>query len=201
MIPIDPTEERKKRFEEFPAYLTALRLQLGKTLNRVCEEIREFYPVDPDHYIVPSQLHSAEKGKTRLAPDKLEGLAIIYGIAYREMLFKAGILPDDPTAGVAAWSEETLRHHYFSRLANQQGVKILAEQDKKIIEEALSQLLQKMNAEKSSAKKGNDLIYNVFLDLFIDNRITKLGLDQWSPEKKQDLMKMIESCITTFSKK
>lgn len=196
---IDPIEkERKKRKEQFPAYLASLRSGLNKSLADICEDLKTLFPISPDYYMHPSQLHDAEKGKRELPAEKIEGLAKVYGIPYEKLMFEAGLLPDDLSAGPQKWGIETLRDYYFSRLAETQQIKAPTEHEKRLIEVILSQVLQRSGTDKS---KDIERINKAFLNHYIGYIMEKFKLKSLSADQVQKLSKFIDEFIITFGEK
>lgn len=196
---IDPLEEeRERRRGRFPAYLASLRNGLNKSLVDVCDNIKELFPVSPDYYMHPSQLHDAEKGKRRLPPEKIEGLAKVYGVPYEELMFEGGILPDDLSTGPQKWGIESLRNYYFKRLAEQHQAKAPTEHEKRLIEMILSQALRKSESDKS---RDIDSINKAFLSHYIDYIMEKFKLPALNQGQIQQLSKSIDAVIVAYGEK
>lgn len=134
---MDNTEKNQKLGD----YLRNLRESREMSVRMVEEKIAQLFPEQKQYQLSHMYLHQLEKGKTNPSPAKLKALSKVYGESYEFMLYKAGFLERNPISTPKEWNKETVRNVYFETLAQEQGIKVLGDEEKKRLEEVIKNVM------------------------------------------------------------
>ncbi|HBF13393.1 MAG TPA: hypothetical protein DDW49_08440 [Deltaproteobacteria bacterium] len=191
----------KEVTRDFPKYIRSLREKLGMSYSDVERKSKELDPHVKEYQITDAYVAMLENGKTRPSASKIKALAKIYGENAGDMLYEAGYIDEKPSSGLKDWSTGTLRDHYLASLASRQGTRTLSEQEKRAIEQAVSQLVASLPSEHEKSGKPSNVTLTILRNLYLDALALSKSQKSLREEQKRSLERIIMEYINAVVEK